>query len=45
MAANVIIKTDERRAQEAAMLRHFGGGSRVIPNGKIGSMQRKSMHG
>ena len=27
MAANVIIKTDERRAQEAEMLRHFGGGS------------------
>ena len=27
MAANVIIKTDERRAQEAEMLRHFCGGS------------------
>lgn len=25
--ANVIIKSDERRAQEAAMLRQFGGGS------------------
>ena len=27
MAANVIIKSDERRAEEAAMLRAFGGGS------------------
>lgn len=27
MAVNVIIKSDERRAQEAAMLRHFDGGS------------------
>lgn len=26
MPANVIIKTDERRAQEAAMLQQFGGG-------------------
>ena len=25
--ANVIIKSDERRAQEAAVLRQFGGGS------------------
>ena len=25
--ANVIIKSDERRAQEASMLRQFGGGS------------------
>ena len=28
MAANVIIRSDERRAQEAALLRQFGGGSR-----------------
>lgn len=28
MAANVIIKSDERRRQEAALLRQFGGGSR-----------------
>lgn len=27
MAANVIIKSDEHRTQEAAMLRCFGGGS------------------
>ena len=27
MAANVIIKSDEIRAEEAAMLRAFGGGS------------------
>lgn len=26
MPANVIIKSDERRAQESAMLRAFGGG-------------------
>lgn len=26
MPANVIIKSDERRAQESAMLRTFGGG-------------------
>lgn len=26
MAANVIIKSDERRAQESAMLHAFGGG-------------------
>ena len=28
MPANVIIKSDERRAQESAMLRAFGGGLR-----------------
>ena len=27
MAVNVIIQSDERRAQEAAILRQFGGGS------------------
>lgn len=27
MAVNVIIRSDERRAQEAAILRQFGGGS------------------
>ena len=27
MAVNVIIKSDERRVQEAAMLQYFGGGS------------------